>query len=119
MMGRDDAVATQPAWQYTIMVYLEISETRKPTYDLEAIKAAAHRIRITAAALGFRRAEIVAIIQTIQRRQFYKSMTSYEGHRIWQDVYHVPTEAGMLDVKFTSDVVTEFVLLSFKEKDDG
>ncbi len=88
------------------MVYLEISETRKPTYDLEAFKAAAHRIRITAAALGFRRAEIVAIIQTIQRPQFYKSMTSYGDHRIWQDVYHVPTEAGMLYMKFTSDAVT-------------
>jgi motility quorum-sensing regulator/GCU-specific mRNA interferase toxin len=46
-------------------------------------------------------------------------MTSYGDHRIWQDVYHVPTEAGMLYVKFTSDAVTEFVLLSFKEKDDG
>jgi motility quorum-sensing regulator/GCU-specific mRNA interferase toxin len=102
-----------------------MTEKRKPTYDLEAFKAAAHRIRITAAAtrtaaaLGFRRAEIVAIIQTIQRPQFYKSMTSYGDHRIWQDVYHVPTEAGMLYVKFTSDAVTEFVLLSFKEKDDG
>ena len=44
----------------------------------------------TAAALGFGRAEIVATIQTMQRWQFYKSMTSYSDHRIWQDVYHVP-----------------------------
>ena len=49
---------------------------------------------------------------------FYKSMTSYGDHRVWQDVYHVPSEAGMLYVKFTADVVTEFLLLSFKEKDD-
>ena len=30
--------------------------------------------------------------------------------------YHVPSPAGPLYVKFTADVVTEFVLLSFKEK---
>ncbi len=71
-----------------------------------------------AAALGFGRAEIVATIQTIQRKHFYKSMTSYADHRIWQDVYHVPSEVGMLYVKFTADVVTEFLLLSFKGKDD-
>lgn len=31
-------------------------------------------------------------------------------------VYHVPSEHGALYVKFTADAVTEFVLLSFKEK---
>jgi motility quorum-sensing regulator/GCU-specific mRNA interferase toxin len=71
-----------------------------------------------AASLGFGRAEIVATIQTMQREHFYKSMTSYEDHRIWQDVYHVPSEAGTLYVKFTADVVTEFLLLSFKSKDN-
>jgi motility quorum-sensing regulator/GCU-specific mRNA interferase toxin len=72
-----------------------------------------------AAALGFGRAEIAGAIQTMQRIQFYKSMTSYEDHRIWQDVYHVPSEAGTLYIKFTADAVTEFVLLSFKEKGDA
>ena len=46
-------------------------------------------------------------------------MTSYEDHRVWQDVYHVPSIAGVLYVKFRNDAVTEFKLLSFKEKDDG
>jgi motility quorum-sensing regulator/GCU-specific mRNA interferase toxin len=71
----------------------------------------------TAAALGFGRAEMVAAIQTMRRSQFYKSMTSHRDHRLWQDVYHVPSAAGMLYVKFTADTVTEFVLLSFKERD--
>jgi motility quorum-sensing regulator/GCU-specific mRNA interferase toxin len=99
-------------------------EKRKPTYDLEAFKVAADRMRVTvvatrtAAGLGFGRAEIEATIQTMQRSQFYKSMTSYGDHRIWQDVYHVPSPAGTLYVKFTADVVSEFVLLSFKEKDN-
>jgi motility quorum-sensing regulator / GCU-specific mRNA interferase toxin len=30
----------------------------------------------------------------------------------------VPSDAGMLYVKFTADAVTEFLLLSFKEKDE-
>jgi motility quorum-sensing regulator / GCU-specific mRNA interferase toxin len=58
------------------------------------------------------------MIQTMQRGQFYKSMTAYHHHRIWQDVYHVPSPAGTLYVKFTPDAVTEFVLLSFKGKDN-
>ena len=42
----------------------------------------------SAAALGFGRAEIVATIQSMQRGHFYKSMTAYANHRLWQDVYH-------------------------------
>jgi len=105
-----------------------VTEKRSPTYDMTAFKAAfdeVDKLSVTgtavrsAAALGFGRAEIVAAIQTMQRAHFYKSMTSYKDHRIWQDVYHVPSEAGTLYVKFTADVVTEFLLLSFKARDDG
>jgi motility quorum-sensing regulator/GCU-specific mRNA interferase toxin len=103
-------------------------EKRKPTYDLEAFQAAFSTIEglnITgtalrsAAALGFDRTDIIDIIQIMQRRHFYKSMTSYADHRVWQDVYHVPSEIGLLYVKFTADVIAEFVVLSFKEKDGG
>ena len=69
-----------------------------------------------AAALGFGLNEVVATIQSMQRKHFYKSMTSHADHRLWQDVYHVPSAAGELYVKFTADTVTEFLLLSFKEK---
>jgi motility quorum-sensing regulator/GCU-specific mRNA interferase toxin len=102
-----------------------MTEKRKPTYDLDAIKAAfssAQGLRATgtaikgAAALGYGRAEIVATIQTIERRQFFKSMTAYADHTVWQDVYHVPSEQGVLYIKFTADAVAEFLLLSFKEK---
>lgn len=102
-------------------------EKRKPTYDLDAFKAAfssVDRLRVTgtavrtAAALGLGRADIVATIQTMRRSQFSKSMTSYADHRIWQDVYHVPSRAGVLYVKFTADAVSEFLLLSFKGSDD-
>ena len=100
-------------------------EKRKPTYDLEAFKAAsAASLNVTGtavrggAALGFGRAEIVATIQTMRRTHFYKSMTAYGDHRTWQDVYHVPSAVGALYVKFTADAVTEFLLLSLKERGD-
>ncbi|HTX51050.1 MAG TPA: type II toxin-antitoxin system MqsR family toxin [Caulobacteraceae bacterium] len=105
-----------------------MTEKRKPTYDLETFKAAfasVDRLNVTgvalrtAAGLGFGRGEIVATIQTMRRGHFYKSMTAHADHRLWQDVYHVPSSVGTLYVKFMADVVTEFVLLSFKERDDG
>jgi len=104
-----------------------MTEKRKPTYDLAAFKVAfddVDKLNVTgtavrsAAALGFGRTEIVATILNMRRAHFYKSMTSYGDHRIWQDVYHVPSEVGTLYVKFTADVVTAFLLLSFKRKDD-
>ena len=103
-----------------------MTEKHQPTHDLAAFKAAfsrMERLAVTgtalrsAAALEFGRAEIVATIQTMQREHFYKSMTAYADHRLWQDVYHVPSSVGVLYVKFTADVLTEFLMLSFKEKD--
>ena len=101
-------------------------EKRKPTYDLEAIKVAigsAERLSITSSALrdavelGFDRSGIADVIQGIERRMFYKSMTTHADHRVWQDVYHVPLEAGpTLYVKFQANVVTEFTVMAFKEK---
>ena len=110
------------------MVYkVTMAEKRKPTYDLDAFKAAfasVERLAVTgtalrsAAALGYGRAEIVGTIQTMRRGHFYKSMTAYADSRLWQDVYHVPSPIGTLYLKFTADAITEFLLLSFKEKDN-
>jgi motility quorum-sensing regulator/GCU-specific mRNA interferase toxin len=100
-------------------------EKRRPTYDLEAVKAAigtVETLAITRSALsdalglGFNRSGIVAVIQAIRRPMFYKSMTTLADHRTWQDVYHVPAEGLVLYVKFQADVVTAFRVMSFKEK---
>jgi motility quorum-sensing regulator/GCU-specific mRNA interferase toxin len=108
-----------------MVLFRGVTEKQKPTYDMDAIKAVfstARRLHVTgtalksAASLGFGRSEIVATIQSIERAHFYKSMTSFADHRVWQDVYTVPSEVGPLYIKFTADVVTEFLLLSFKEK---
>jgi motility quorum-sensing regulator/GCU-specific mRNA interferase toxin len=104
-----------------------MTEKRKPTYDLDAFKAtfvSVERLAVTgsalrtAASIGFGRAEMVNTIQAMQRAHFYKSMTAYADSRLWQDVYHVPSPVGLLYVKFTADAITEFLLLSFKEKDN-
>lgn len=53
----------------------------------------------------------------MQARHFYKSTTSNFDHRQWQDVYHVPSSAGMVYVKFTDGKLAAFHLLSFKAKE--
>ena len=58
------------------------------------------------------------VIQRIERRDFQKSMTSHKDHRVWQDVYYVPSDVGELYVKFTADLVNMFLLFSFKGKDN-
>lgn len=55
----------------------------------------------------------------MKREHFYKSMTAYADHRLWQDVYHGPSSVGVLYVKFTAHVLTKFLLLSFKEKENA
>lgn len=100
-------------------------EKRRPTYDLEAIKAAlgsADTLAMTSSALrdavglGFDRTGVAETIAAIERGMFYKSMTTFADHRLWQDVYHVPARGMVLYVKFQADVVTEFTVMSFKEK---
>ena len=100
-------------------------EKRRPTYDLDAIKLAIGSIETLAvttsalrdaAALGFDRGGIVETIVSIDRRMFYKSMTTFADHRVWQDVYHVPARGLALYVKFQADVLTEFTVMSFKER---
>ena len=100
-------------------------EKRRPTYDLEAIKTTFGSVETLAMttsalrdaiALGFDRVGVVETIAGIERRMFYKSMTTFMDHRLWQDVYHVPARGMMLYVKFQADVLTEFTVMSFKEK---
>ena len=105
-----------------------MSEKWKPTHCLRSFKKAFSEpdsVEVTgsairgAMALGLGDFEMNEVIQTMEGKHFYKSMTSHANHKIWQDVYHVPSEFGELYIKFTEGEVTEFKLLSFKEKQDG
>jgi motility quorum-sensing regulator/GCU-specific mRNA interferase toxin len=99
-------------------------EKRRPHYTLGRIKvdfSTVSALRITktaltcAADLDITLETIVAIIQSMTPRQFYKSMTSLASSTIWQDVYHVPWRETLLYVKFTTDA-QGYLVISFKEK---
>ena len=91
-----------------------------PTYNLEEFKKSDFEFTKTSLKsskeLGFEESDVRDVVSTMKREHFYKSMTSYANHKIWQDVYHVPYENLVLYVKFTQNVISEFTLLSFKEK---
>lgn len=99
-------------------------DEKRPTYNLENIKEAFSSedlLRITRTArksvieMGLRDSDVVNAIQRLEARNFYKSMTSYQDHRVWQDVYHIEYGELILYLKFTVDSEGFFVL-SFKEK---
>ena len=75
-------------------------EKRTPHYDLARVQADVARLgaaSFTKTALdggrmmGLTTTEMLTVIASLSRRQFYKSMTTYADHRIWQDVYHAAT----------------------------
>ena len=95
-------------------------EKFNPSYSLTEFKNSNFEItktaERTAADLGFNKKGIREVISTMELKHFYKSMTSYANYKIWQDVYHVPYGDLILYIKFTQNVISEFILLSFKEK---
>jgi len=64
-------------------------------------------------ALGFERSEMVDVVMALTLKDFYKSMTTYVDYKVWQDVYHPVTKAGLVYLKLT--VTDDVQLVSFKE----
>jgi motility quorum-sensing regulator/GCU-specific mRNA interferase toxin len=94
------------------------------TYDLDGIKAAFREVdslRMTRTArkcivsLGFSLDDIVSIIQALKPQFFYKSMTTYADHRVWQDVYYAEFKSVKLYIKFMIDDEGHLIV-SFKER---
>ena len=96
-------------------------ERRTPHCQLSIVKALveAGKVRSTftalagAAALGFDFDAMIAVVLTLTQKDFYKSMTTYADHRIWQDVYRHSTSAGEVYLKLT--VIDDVLIVSFKE----
>jgi motility quorum-sensing regulator/GCU-specific mRNA interferase toxin len=65
------------------------------------------------AALGFDFAGMVTVVLALTPTDFYKSMTTYADHRVWQDVYRPATPAGEVYLKLT--VIDDVLIVSFKE----
>jgi motility quorum-sensing regulator/GCU-specific mRNA interferase toxin len=98
-------------------------EKSVPHYRLDAIKAvvAAHGMDAFTfvaergvSALEITGEQACEVIQALERGNFYKSMTTYVDHRIWQDVYHAVCPNGrMAYIKFT--LQSGAVVIQFKE----
>jgi motility quorum-sensing regulator/GCU-specific mRNA interferase toxin len=101
--------------------YIMIVEKGRPHCKLTVVKALvdAGQVRTTrtaregAASLGFDFDDMLAVIRALTTKDFYKSMTSHDDHRVWQDVYRPTTPAGMVYLKLT--VIDDVLVVSFKE----
>ena len=99
-------------------------EKRTPHYDLAGVQAGVARLGAAAFTktamdggrmMGLTTAEMLMVIASLSRRQFYKLMTSYADHRVWQDVYHATTPVRRdAYIKITLRNTTP--VIQFKEK---
>lgn len=69
--------------------------------------------RLGASALGFGLSDMLDVVTTLTPADFYKSMTTYADHTVWQDVYRPSTPAGDVYLKLT--VIDDVLIVSFKE----
>lgn len=105
---------------------MRVMEKHRPHYSLTEIQMQMHDVaglRLTFSAMkGILRldwdyVEAVNVIQGLGSGHFYKSMTTHEDHRVWQDVYHAEHFGVELYVKFQRDIDGYFTI-SFKRLRD-
>ncbi|MBD9502602.1 type II toxin-antitoxin system MqsR family toxin [Pseudomonas sp. PDM23] len=98
-------------------------DKRTPHYKLPLIRLAVaeRRYRFTRVALegavelGLESTEqVLAVITRLTAADFYKSMTTYADHSIWQDVYRPWVNGRQAYVKLT--LRGDLLIVSFKEK---
>jgi len=58
-------------------------------------------------------ADMCKVVMTLTPKRFYKSMTTYADHRVWQDVYHATANGQDVSLKLT--VLDGVLIVSFKE----
>lgn len=96
-------------------------EKGTPHSKLAIVKAMieAGKVRSTAsalaggAALGLDFNGILEVVNALTPADFYKSMTTYADHQLWQDVYRPTTAVGEIYLKLT--VIDDVLIVSFKE----
>ena len=110
----------------TLMDYVSLNfmEKRAPHYRLQEVLAivSAHGLGVftataafNAAATGLSEDQVIAVVMSITRAMFYKSMTTTNDSKKWQDVYHVPCPNGKTAyIKLT--LQEGMVVIQFKEK---
>lgn len=65
------------------------------------------------ATLGLDFAGMVDVVLALSPDDFYKSMTTYADHTVWQDVYR--TRAGTDEIYLKLTVIDDVLIVSFKE----
>ncbi len=96
-------------------------EKRTPHCKLSVVKAlveagkvrTTHAARVGANELGMDYSDMLAVIMALKPSDFYKSMTTYADHTVWQDVYRPGTWVGDIYLKLM--VVDDVLIVSFKE----
>lgn len=99
-------------------------EKSRPHYRLATMQAAiaaqgSRAFTVTAifggAQMGLDIAAMQAVIASLERAHFYKTMTTHADHRVWQDVYYAPCPNGKTAyIKLTQ--VAERIVIQFKEQ---
>ena len=98
-------------------------EKSTPHCNLSLVRSLieADKVRATASAfIGARElglyslSEMCAVVLSLSRSDFYKSMTTHADHRIWQDVYKTCI-ANDVDVYLKLTVIEDLLIVSFKE----
>ena len=65
-------------------------------------------------ALGLADDEVLAVIDDLKPIDLYKSMTNYNNHLLWHDVYHSSHKGIELYIKL--QVKEDAIIISFKER---
>lgn len=65
--------------------------------------------------MGLTTAEMLAVIASLSRRHFHKSMTTFADHSVWQDVYHAATPVRK-DAHIKITMRGSAPVIQFKEK---
>jgi motility quorum-sensing regulator / GCU-specific mRNA interferase toxin len=98
-------------------------EKRTPHCKLTLIHALIQQGKVRATTTAFAGAReldiegmtgICAVVLSLATKNFYKSMTTYADHRIWQDVYHTTVTNGK-EVYLKLTVIDDVLVVSFKE----
>lgn len=107
-----------------LIIFLPV-EKIKPHYPLSAVqyevaRRGAAAFTMTALrnglAMGLTVAQMIDVVRSLTRGDFYKSMTSHADHRIWHDVYHCATPTGKTAyLKVTSQGKDMPPVIQFKE----
>jgi len=98
-------------------------EKRTPHCKLPVVKAlveagkvhTTHAARTGANKLGLEFPDMLKVVMALTPADFYKSMTTYADHTVWQDVYRPRTEVGDVYLKLT--VIDDVLIVSFKERE--